>query len=265
MNQFLQRSWPRLTSALLISIWISAWLWLLAWPLSWLSSWRCRLFCRRAGNEWRRRVLAGARAIAFDRTAAAEHHLGVVVLRVAGHHCRQMLEGMPVGRPELGGEIDVAAKFEHAIVIALEDGVGLFGRQLELLEILRLVGLEGAAIVVLHQRHAEHVDAVALARAFGIEHERAGDVVVDLRFASHQHLSDFALHIYSATKLGNVSIVPPLVPATRLRSPRELRRGLGRAEARSAKAEGGDPAQQTLESDQASWLPAFAGMSGVPV
>src|SRR5215475_3736312 len=91
-----------------------------------------------------------------------------------------MLERMAVGRAELGGEVDIAAELEHAVVVALEHRLGLFRRQLELLDVVRLVCLEGLAVLVLHQRHAEHVDAVALARAFGVEHEGPGDIVVVL-------------------------------------------------------------------------------------
>src|SRR3954452_6393125 len=85
---------------------------------------------------------------------------------------------MAVGRAELGREIDIAAELEHAIVVALEHRIGLFGREIILLQILGFVRLEGLAILVLHQRHAEHVDAVALARAFRIEDECAGNVLV---------------------------------------------------------------------------------------
>src|SRR5262245_27171661 len=95
-----------------------------------------------------------------------------------------MPERMAVSRAELGGEIDVAAQFEHAVVVALDDSLGLRRRQPELLEIFRLVRLEGLAVLVLHQRHAEHVDAVTLARALGVEHESAGDVLVLLLLAS---------------------------------------------------------------------------------
>src|SRR5262245_47809251 len=96
-----------------------------------------------------------------------------------------MLERMAVGRAELGGEIDVAAELEHAVVVALEDGVGLLRRELEPLEVFRLVGAKRLAVLVLHQRHAEHVDAVALARALGVEHEGAWNIVVILRRARH--------------------------------------------------------------------------------
>jgi len=60
------------------------------------------------------------------------------------------------------------------------------GREIELLEVFRLVRLEGFAVLVLHQRHAEHVDAVALARALGVEDERAGDVVIVLLRPCHR-------------------------------------------------------------------------------
>src|SRR5262249_38704636 len=90
---------------------------------------------------------------------------------------------------ELGGEIDVAAELEHAVVVALEHGFGLLRRQLEPLEILRLVRLERLAVLILHQGHAEHVDAVALARAFGVEHEGAGNIVVFLLLAGHAGFS----------------------------------------------------------------------------
>src|SRR4029079_7479831 len=130
-------------------------------------------------------VLARAAAIAFDRAAATEHHGGVILLRGAGHHGGEMLEGVAVGAAERGGEIDVAAELEHAIVVALEHGLGLLRRQPELLQVFRLVRLEGLPVVVLHQRHAEHVDAEPLARALGVEHERPRDIVIVLLRACH--------------------------------------------------------------------------------
>src|SRR3954447_15302986 len=146
----------------------------------------------RGGFPRRLVVLARLRPVAFDRTSALEHHLGVVVLRGAGHRRGEMPERMTVGRAELGGEVDIAAQFEHAIVVALEHGVGLFGREIILLQILGFIRLEGLAVLVLHQRHAEHVDAVALTRAFGIENERARDVLVFVLFGfrlSHRRFS----------------------------------------------------------------------------
>src|SRR6266849_4104588 len=111
--------------------------------------------------------LSRSAAIAFDRAAALEHHRGVIFLRRPGHHGGEMAERVAVGRAELGGEVDIAAEGEHAVVVALEDRLGLLRRERKLLEIFGLVRLEGLAVLVLHQRHAEHVDAVALARAFG--------------------------------------------------------------------------------------------------
>src|ERR1700682_635774 len=115
-----------------------------------------------------------------------------------------MAERMAVGSAEFCGEIDMATELQHAVVIALEDGVGLLRCQFELLEVFRLVRLEGLAVLVLHQRHAEHVDAKSLARAVLVEHVGAGDVVVIVLFAGHRRISLWH-HIYSAAKLGNVS------------------------------------------------------------
>ena len=177
-----------------LRIWLSTWIWLrltfalaatLALALR-LGGLRLRL---RLGDQLRGLDLAGPGAVAFDRAAAGQHHRGVVRLGRAGHHRGEVLERVPVGRAELGGEIDVAAELQHAVVVALEDGVLLRRRQVETLEVARLVGLERLAVLVLHQRHAEHVDAVALPRALGIEHERAGNVVVGLLLAGHGEVS----------------------------------------------------------------------------
>src|ERR1700683_960564 len=106
-----------------------------------------------------------------------------------------MLERMAVSGAKLGGEINVAAELQQAIVIALENGFGLFRSEPELLEVLRLVGLKSLAVVVLHQRHAEHVDAVALAGALGVEHVCSRNVVLNLRFASHLGFSRAPLRV----------------------------------------------------------------------
>src|SRR5579862_7449485 len=139
----------------------------------------------RGGEEFRWRVFARSRPIALNRTAAAEHHLGVIVLGVAGHHRGEMLERMAVGGAELGGEIDIAAELQHAVVIALEYRLGLLRRELELFEVVGFVRLEGFAVVVLHQRHAEHIDAEPLPGPFGVEHKSARNIVVIVLFASH--------------------------------------------------------------------------------
>src|SRR3954452_762671 len=123
-----------------------------------LATFRPRLGCLRFGFALACRLVAARpAAIAFDRAAAVEHHLGVVLLRGPGHHRGEMAERMAVGRTELGGEVDVAAELQHAVVVALEDGVGLLRRERKPLEVFRLVRLEGLTVLILHQRHAEHV------------------------------------------------------------------------------------------------------------
>src|SRR5215467_8660953 len=142
--------------------------------------------CLAARHQRASLVAAGLAAITLRRATPRKHHGGVVLLCGAGHHRRQMPERVTVGRAELRGEIDVAAELKHPVVVALEYRFGLRRRELKLLEVLRLVGLEGLAVLLLHKRHAEHVDAEALARALGVEHEGAGDVVVVLPFARHR-------------------------------------------------------------------------------
>src|SRR5919198_5483262 len=71
------------------------------------------LRCLCASDKRAARGAAGPAAIAFDRAAAIEHHLGVILLRRARHDRGEMAERMTVGRAELGGEVDVAAKLQH--------------------------------------------------------------------------------------------------------------------------------------------------------
>src|SRR5437868_15295157 len=117
-----------------------------------------------------------------------------------------MPERVSIGRTELGREVDVAAKFKHTIIVAVEDRLALVRGEREPLEILRLVRLERLAILLLHQRHAEHVDAVPLPRALRVKHEGAGNIVVIMRCAGHRLISDAAgpADIYNATADGNV-------------------------------------------------------------
>src|SRR5262245_39786313 len=118
---------------------------------------------------------------------------------------------MSVRRAEFRCEIDVPAELEHTIVLTFKDRFGLFRRQLKSLQIFRFVRLEGLAVCVLHQRHAEHVDAEPLARTFCIEDEGAGNVVVIVPFACHQVTSIVrrgALHWYKATNPAMYSAVP---------------------------------------------------------
>src|SRR5262245_29014202 len=75
-------------------------------------------------------ILPGPAAVALDRAAAAQHQIRIVLLRRPGHHRREMLERMAVGRAELGGEVDVAAQFQHPVVLTLEDRFALTRRKL---------------------------------------------------------------------------------------------------------------------------------------
>src|SRR5260370_376312 len=84
-----------------------------------------RLACRRFGGG----IAPRPAAVALNRTAAGQHHLGIVFLGRAGHYGRDVLERMAVGCAELGGEIDVAAKLQHPVVVPLEDGFALLWRQ----------------------------------------------------------------------------------------------------------------------------------------
>ena len=56
-------------------------------------------------------------------------------------------------------------------------------RHRPLAQVRRLVRLELGAILGLHQRHAEHVDVIALPRALRIEQGGARDIVESLRWA----------------------------------------------------------------------------------
>src|SRR5581483_345324 len=115
--------------------------------------------------------------VALDRPTALQHHLGILLLGEPGHACRHELEREPVGREQLGEEIDIAAELDHATPVALENGLALLLGHRPLFEVSRLVLLELLAIRGLHQRHAEHVDVIALARALRIEQSGAGNVV----------------------------------------------------------------------------------------
>src|SRR5690348_10938644 len=104
-------------------------------------------------------------AIALDRPATLQHHLGILLLGESGHGRRDELKRQPVGGEQFGEKVDVAAELDHAAPIALENGLALLIRHGPFLEIGSLVLLEFLAVGGLHQRHAEHVDVIALARA----------------------------------------------------------------------------------------------------
>src|SRR5215471_13620748 len=67
---------------------------------------------RLAGRRFLAEVEPRLAAVALDRTAAGQHHLGIVLLGRAGHDRRHVLERVSVSSAKLGGEIDVAAEFQ---------------------------------------------------------------------------------------------------------------------------------------------------------
>src|ERR1700744_2890286 len=100
-------------------------------------------------------------AIAFDRPAALQHHLGILLLGESGHGRRDVLERQPVSGEQFGEEIDVAAELDHESPVARQDRLTLLLGHGELLQVSRFVLLELLAVGSLHQRHTEHVDVVA--------------------------------------------------------------------------------------------------------
>ena len=73
---------------------------------------------------------------------------------------------------------------DAAVEIAVEDRLLLLLGHLPVVEIGALVGLEAGAVLGLHQRHAELIEPVALARLLGVEDGRAGNFI-ELLVESH--------------------------------------------------------------------------------
>src|SRR5215472_18340996 len=63
------------------------------------------------------------RAPALGRPPAGQHHLLVVVDVHAGHRGHGLQVAEPVGGEDLRHEVDVAALFEHRVVVAVEHGL----------------------------------------------------------------------------------------------------------------------------------------------
>src|SRR6516162_10408097 len=96
-------------------------------------------------------------AIAVGAAAAIQHHPGVRILWHTAHHARDVLERQAVAKRNLDGVVNVAAHFEHPQPIALEHRAPLLGGERKAIQVTRLVGLEGAAVLRTIERHAEHV------------------------------------------------------------------------------------------------------------
>src|ERR1700735_2232873 len=90
-------------------------------------------------------------AIAFDRPAALQHHLGILLLGESGHGRRDVLERQSVGGEQFGEEIDVAAQLDHAPPVTLQDRLALLRRHGPLLQVGCFVFLELFAVRGLHQ------------------------------------------------------------------------------------------------------------------
>src|ERR1700735_3361018 len=125
--------------------------------------------------------LRGARvlvAVALGTAAARQHHLCVRFLRYAGHHARHVLERQPVAKSNLDGVVDISSDSQHSQPVAFEHRAALFGAERKAIEIGSLILLEALAILRFVERHAEHVQYVADAAAFGVVNIGAGNAVI---------------------------------------------------------------------------------------
>ena len=140
----------------------------------------CRRPCPAAGAAAWASPSSPSAPVAVGRAAAPDHHVAVFLFGHAGHAAGHLLEAPAVGGADLGQEIDVAAGGDAAIQVARQHRLLLLLGHRPLVEVGALVGLEARAVLGLHQRHAELVQPVALARLLGVEdrscRERPGRV-----------------------------------------------------------------------------------------
>src|SRR5439155_26444002 len=80
------------------------------------------------GFRLRAAGLARLAAIAVDRTAAAQHHVGVFLLGRTAHDRGEMLERVAACRAESRDELDVAGERQHPVVLTLEGGLAMLWR-----------------------------------------------------------------------------------------------------------------------------------------
>src|SRR6185312_11670174 len=84
--------------------------------------------------------------LAVRAAAAAKHHPRILLLSHTGHECRGVLEAVAIGGEDLREEVDVAAKGDHLIVIALQDCLPLRRGHRPLCEVGALVGFESGPV-----------------------------------------------------------------------------------------------------------------------
>src|SRR6202051_2907263 len=131
-------------------------------------------------------AMRGARvlvAIALGTASAREHRLCIGSLGYARHHAGHVLKREAVAKRNLDGVVDVAADPQHAQPVAFQHRAALFRVERKTIEIRRLVLLEAPAILRLVERHAEHVQWIADASAFGVVDIGARNALIVARLA----------------------------------------------------------------------------------
>src|SRR5258708_8626257 len=127
----------------------------------------------------RRSLVLGA--VALGAAPARQHHLCIRLLRYPGHHAGHILEVKSVAKRNLDGVVDIPPDSQHSQPVALQHRAALLGIEREAIEICGLVLLEAFAILLLVERHAEHVQRVAYAAPFGPIHIFSRNAVVVAR------------------------------------------------------------------------------------
>src|ERR1019366_1053533 len=134
-------------------------------------------------------LLVSLAAVALNGPPAANHHRAVVFTRRPRHRSRHGFEGEPRSRAELRDVVYVPALLDHSEPVAFQDRFALRFRQLEFIQVRRLIGEKRLAVLILHERHAEIVEVITLRTGVLIEQVRARDIGILFGFA-HGLLSD---------------------------------------------------------------------------
>src|ERR1700679_3991148 len=86
-------------------------------------------------------------AVALGGAAAGQHHLRVLFLRYPRHHRSHILKREAIAEGDLDRVVNVAADFQHAEPVALQNGVPLLLGECKLFEISRFILFEFAAVL----------------------------------------------------------------------------------------------------------------------